>query len=188
MIDISKAEKAFIDSLPRILNCNEIFCFAKIFVKQMRRIFAEIEYCQIYSNIENFNESILDELAVCFKIDWYDTSESIDIKRNKIKNCLKIYRYKGTVYAVETAINAVYKSEVKEWYEYAGEPYHFKINIDADIAISEERITKILEQVNYYKNARSYIDGIDINVNQYGNVYVGALPQINSHITIKSKE
>ena len=73
----------------------------------------------------------------------------------------------GTKYAVETALRNVYKgASIKEWFEYGGRPYYFKINIDTSgSSLAENAYADILNKVQFYKNLRSHCDGLYIKLN-----------------------
>ena len=57
----------------------------------------------------------------------YNPGWDIEAKRATIKSSDKIYRKRGTKWAVEQVIADVFGGGfVTEWNEYGGEPYHFK--------------------------------------------------------------
>lgn len=109
----------------------------------------------------------LDELAYENKIDWYDYRGDIETKRSQIKNSFNVYRHLGTKSAVMDAITIFYPdSNVFEWFEYGGKPYHFMVEIDAENqeeggSSATEIYQKISERVRYNKNCRSVLDEIN---------------------------
>jgi len=60
--------------------------------------------------------------------------------------------------------------EIKEWFEYQGEPYKFKIYIDVnrtlegDVVLSEGTQKKLLNLVDEYKDERSWLDELSVGV------------------------
>jgi len=65
-------------------------------------------------------------------VDWWDYNYTLEEKRKTLKDSWNVHRTLGTKGAVEKAISAIYPgTEVREWFEYAGQPYHFKLLIDA---------------------------------------------------------
>ena len=107
----------------------------------------------IYTQIDELDEAVLDILAYDLKVDWYDTEAGIENKRQAIKECILVHKFKGTKYAVETAMRSMYdKVTVSEWFEYGGEPYHFRIAIYAS--------TNIIGKLQYAKNLRSVLDEV----------------------------
>lgn len=114
----------------------------------------------IYTQINALPEALLDILAYDFKVEWYDYEGSIEEKRKTILECFAIHRFKGTKFAVENALEGIYSQvKVSEWFEYGGEPYHFSVTIN-DSTKDEEKRTRILEKVQYYKNLRSVLDSV----------------------------
>ena len=90
----------------------------------------EIDRVRIISNIDGLDEAVLDILARDFKVDWYDPDYSLEEKRRTLKDSWRVHKTLGTRAAVETAISAIYpETTVEEWFEYGGEPYHFKLEI-----------------------------------------------------------
>lgn len=123
---------------------------------------AEIALLALYPRIDQLPEDLLDILAHDFKVDWWDHSYSLEEKRRTLKDSWRVHKTLGTKAAVETAISAIYPhTKVLEWWEYGGEPYHFRldINITSDSG-DRERQRRVLERLNFYKNLRSHVDGI----------------------------
>ena len=123
---------------------------------------AEIDRLRIVSNIDNLEEALLAILARDFKVDWWDANYSLEEKRQTVKDSWRVHKTLGTKAAVETALRAIYpKATVEEWFEYGGEPYHFKLSIDLTGETSDAaRPWRVLERVNFYKSLRSYMEEI----------------------------
>lgn len=184
MININNAD--ICETLPEVLKNNkDIYAFAKAFEIQLKKTINCAKNIIIYSNIDHLPESILDQLAYDLKCDWYDKNYNLDTKRDLIKNCIKVHTYKGTVYAVETAVNSIYPCELTEWFEYDGEPFGFKLNLTINsTGVTAEIINKLIEQMNYYKNARSHLDDLSITVVESGNLYTGAGAEICTELVV----
>lgn len=122
----------------------------------------EIERLRIYPNIGRQDEKLLDILAYDFKVDWWDPDYSLEEKRRTLANSWRVHKILGTKAAVETAIRAIYPhAEVREWFEYGGKPYHFKLNIDLTGELSDAaRPYRVLDRVNFYKSLRSHVEEI----------------------------
>ena len=122
----------------------------------------EIGRISIYPKIDELPEALLDILAYDFKVDWWDPNYSLEEKRQVFKDSWYVHRHMGTKAAVERAISAIYpNTRVLEWWEYGGEPYHFKldINVTSD-HIDSDKQRRVLERLNFYKNLRSHNDGV----------------------------
>ena len=99
----------------------------------------EINPLRIYTRIDELPEWLLDILARDFAVDWYDRSYTLEEKRKTIKDSFYVHRHRGTKAAVERAISAIYPNpKVLEWFEYGGDPYHFKLRITVDFAAINE--------------------------------------------------
>ena len=123
---------------------------------------AELDRLRIISNIDNLEEALLAILARDFKVDWYDPDYSLEEKRRTVKSSWRVHKTLGTKAAVETAIRAIYPlTTVEEWFEYGGEPYHFRLNIDITSDSGDRaRQKRVLERLNFYKSLRSHNDGV----------------------------
>ena len=126
----------------------------------------EIEQLRIYPVIDRLDEQLLDILAYDFKVDWWDADYSLEEKRRTLKDSWRVHKVLGTKAAVETALRAIYpKAQVQEWFEYGGEPYRFKLDIDLTGELSDAaRPWRVLERVNYYKSLRSHLDSIEFTI------------------------
>ncbi|MCL1866271.1 MAG: phage tail protein I [Oscillospiraceae bacterium] len=120
---------------------------------------AKIPQLRVWDMIDKLDHENLDELAWELNIEWYDKDLPIESKRETIKAAQRVQATLGTKYAVETALNAIYPdTAVKEWFEYGGDPYTFRIQIKA--AADAEKQAQVLEQIRFYKNLRSHLDEI----------------------------
>lgn len=120
------------------------------------------EYAKIFPQIDTLPEEVLDILAYDLKIDWYEVDAPVENKRQAVKECMLVHKFKGTKYAVETALHSVYKSaEVKEWFEYDGEPYHFKVKVYGS---SHSDLNVLYSKLQYAKNLRSVLDTVDFEL------------------------
>lgn len=124
---------------------------------------AEIALLALYPRIDELPEDLLDILAYDFKVDWWDPSYSLEEKRRVFKGSWYVHKHMGTKAAVETAISAIYPdTKVLEWFEYGGEPYHFKLLVNAAYElIDPEKHRRVLERVAYYKSLRSHMDEVE---------------------------
>lgn len=135
---------------------------AEVTARLLARRPEEIDRLRIYPNIHRLDEKLLDLLAYDFKVDWWDADYNLAEKRRTLADSWRVHKLLGTKSAVETALRAIYpNAEVQEWFEYGGEPYFFKLNIDLTGEISNAaRPWRVLERVNFYKSLRSHVDKI----------------------------
>ena len=147
----------------------------------------EIDLLRIYQRIDELDEDLLDILAYDFKVDWWDYNYSLDVKRQTLKDNWRVHRMLGTRAALELALSAIYPgARAEEWFEYGGTPYCFRLYIDAsDADIGDAKHRRVLDRVNYWKNLRSHLEGIEYHKTiPTGNLYAGVGIVTRRHISI----
>lgn len=177
----------FTQYLPQVLkNDKDIFFLTHIVAEELQELMKLSFLDTIYSRIEELDENVLDVLAYDFHVDWYDYNYPIEIKRNLIKDSIKVHKYLGTKYAVETALKNVYpNSYIKEWFEYGGNPFFFRIFVNVSkYGINAEQQKKIQKEVESYKNLRSKLEKISFNLGSTGNIKTGAFIKTSHFIKI----
>ena len=156
--------KELLRSLPQVLQEDRsLSALAEAVAAVLAEEAGKADRARIYPALEIQPEEVLDILAYDFKVDWWDPDYTAEEKLQTLRDSFDVHRRLGTKRAVETAISGIYEeTEVTEWFEYGGEPYHFKIMIDAAYQDADpEKHAKVLEGVNYYKNLRSVLDGVE---------------------------
>ena len=119
---------------------------------------SDTSHALIYPDVDDLPEGLLDILAYDLNVEWYDYEGELSEKRATIRECMKIHKFKGTKAAILMALKTVYADvEVQEWFEYGGEPYHFKIYIKHDHS-GYSKLARLLQKVRYYKNLRSTLE------------------------------
>lgn len=136
---------------------------AEAFAELLAQRPEEIDRLRIYPAIDRLDERLLDILAYDFKVDWWDTDYSLEEKRRTLKNSWRVHKTLGTKAAVEMAVSAIYpNTQVVEWWEYGGEPYHFRLHINvSDDNIESDKQRRVLSRLDTYKNLRSHLDTIN---------------------------
>ena len=154
----------FLRALPPVLrNDRRMIALGQVGAEELSDRMSEIEKAAIYPRIDELDEALLDILAYDFKVDWYGYDYPLETKRALLKSSFYIHRHLGTKGAVEAAIQSVYpKSIVEEWFDYVdgGNPYTFRIVLDASTPAVPVNNTDLLRAVNLYKSLRSHLDGI----------------------------
>lgn len=137
----------------------------------------------ILSRIDELPEEILDALAWEYHVDTYDTEYSVNRKRALVGEAIKDHRYKGTPYALKTALSIIADAELEEWYQYDAAPYHFRIHLQRMPASAAE-YRKVDSICRLTKNVRSWCDGVQCDVALDWPIYVGGAKEIKTAITI----
>ena len=92
-----------------------------------------LEYAKrtmLCADIDELPEYLVNYLAVENDASYYTEDMAIGVKRNIVKNALYWKYEAGSVAAVSELVNTVLGNGiVREWYEYGGDPYSFKIYV-----------------------------------------------------------
>lgn len=166
----------------------------KIFDEICEERFSQIDLeCVLVSIIDNVPSSALPHLAEQYHItgnEGWLQALSEEEKRNLIKSSIKMHRYKGTKYALEEifkTLNIV--GNIEEWFNYGGEPYHFKVILQIfNRSINEETENKLRALINEYKNERSWLEEIQFHLTSTSKMHAYSALVSNETITINSKD
>lgn len=143
-------------SLPAVLaNDDNMAALAAAVAEVLANRVDEIGRVDIYSQIDQLPNELLDILAYDFKVDWWDANYTLEEKRRTLKDSWNVHRRLGTKAAVVLAISAIYPdTQVSEWWEYGGKPYHFKLLIDATYEdVDPDRHQRVIDRVAFIKSA-----------------------------------
>jgi len=125
-----------------------------------QRIYALASQAVVFSNIDNLAENWLDLLAVDLNVDYYDTTLPVEAKRELVRKSIPMHRKKGTPWAVEELIRIVFgEGYVEEWWEYGGEPYHFRV-LSSNPLATPEAARNFRAALESAQNLRSSLDDI----------------------------
>lgn len=177
----------FTRSLPPTLKDDpEINALGRAIAGQLQITAQQIRRNIIYARIDELDEQTLDILAYDLHVDWYDNSYPIEVKRQTIKDSVKIHRRLGTKYAVETALGAVFPgTRVEEWFEYGGDPYTFRVIINAtENGVTAAQQAAVLERVIFYKNLRSHLEAVRFKMEKKTTVHVGGIHSIGTRLEV----
>ena len=177
----------FTRSLPPTLkNDPEMNALGRVIAEQLQITARQIRQNIIYARIDELDEQTLDILAYDLHVDWYDHSYPIEVKRQTIKDSVKIHRRLGTKYAVETALGAVFPgTRVEEWFEYGGDPYTFRVIINAtENGVTAAQQAAVLERVIFYKNLRSHLEAVRFKVEKKTAVHVVGYHSIGTRMEV----
>lgn len=174
MSNLSNVE--LIKLLPPVLQ-KDTFCntLSEVFGKQMKELDEEAGKLFDFRNYEDMPEELLDYLAFQNHVDFYDVNLDIEIKREILRDNVVLHRKKGTKQAVINAASTIFgKTTLKEWFEYDGEPFGFKVDVElSNIGATQENIEKFEKLVDGYKNTRSWVETVNFSLSTTGIEYYG---------------
>lgn len=141
----------------------------------------------ILPRVDELDHVMLDSLAIQYDTPFYEQSLTIERKRELIKNTINWHKKKGTVAAVEEIARTICKdSVVREWFDYAGKPYMFKIET-SEYVMDEKIYDELRKVVDSVKNIRSRLESIYIKREKQRSIYFGGTIHIGKTISIGGK-
>lgn len=149
------------DVLPEVLKQKpEVQALSYALQQANQQVLKCLKNIELFYSIDSLPEPILDLLAVEWQTLNYRQDHSIDVKRTLIKNTFIWHNKMGTASVMEEYLKSVYGGgTVQEWFEYDGEPYHFRIDVDmTGMGIEVGQHKEVIKQIEQYKNARSQLD------------------------------
>ena len=162
--------------------------FAYAVQSQIVSVSLAIEHARIYSRIDSLAEEVLDELAWQFNVVEYNNDYDISLKRELIKRCMEQHYRRGTVASVEDVVKKIFgNAEVEEWFDYGGQPYHFKVHT-SNAEATDEMIHELARIVKETQNVRSYIEEVIVEIIQSMNLYVGCKAIIMDEVSLQTAE
>lgn len=139
-----------------------------------------------FAFVMELDEEMADHLCLSLDIKGYKADLSLQKKRLLIRSALLNYSRMGTKAALEDAVGIIHGgTTVQENWEYGGQPYFFRVAVDAgQEKVAENPVGRLLDTIMEYKNARSWLQGITVDVIEPGSVYTGALPEMGTMLVI----
>ena len=155
---------SLLDVLPEsILLDPKLKASAEALDAQLKSVTAATREVLHLPRLDELSGNILDYLAEQFHLDFFEPLYLTETeKRNLIRESIAWHRIKGTPAAVEKIARDVFRdAKILEWFEYGGEPYHFKIQSKGYKETPDGWLT-YLRMVDVAKNVRSWCDNYEV--------------------------
>lgn len=141
----------------------------------------------VFAAIDSAPDYVLDMLALELNTQYYDDTLPIQVKRKLVKNTMAWYVSAGTPQAVEELVIKVFgKGEVKEWFQYGGEPFFFKILTNAPM--DRNSIKQFTEMITCIKNTRSHLERLEFDRELAFQLYSYGVCMMESRVKIGWEE
>ena len=118
--------------------------------------------------VDTVNASALPNLAEQLHIlgEGWQFARDDDERRRLLKRAIELHRYKGTRWAIQQVLETLALSgQISEWFQYGGQPYYFKINVDLSTrGIDEATFDALVALITEYKNVRSHLEQLSISL------------------------
>ena len=151
------------DGLPEWLGDDvRVQALAYAINRQTRRLLIYSDRAKVYADVMKCSHAVLDMLAFELQIPRYKDSYSIDIKRRMVLNGLSYWLRMGTVGAMEDLCSDIFSNaEVTEWFDYDGEPGHFRVTTD-NARITDADVKDFYKVINTVKRLSAHLDEIEL--------------------------
>ncbi|WP_020621173.1 phage tail protein I [Paenibacillus daejeonensis] len=175
-----------IDLIPPNLRSDpNVRAAAEALDSELEQITALTPRLTLLANIDQLDESLIDELAWQLHVDFYDPELPLEQKQDLVRFSLRWHKRKGTPSAVNELISTIFGSgTVVEWYEYGGEPGYFRVRT-SDPSANADRAAQFLAAINSVKNERSWLEAIEITTEGFMNLRFGIAAHIGKHLTAR---
>ena len=160
MISLSEIGGLY-QSLPANLKDIQTKAFCYTIDKQITKLLERAEKIKVWSSIETVDERYLDHMAADCRTLFYDPSLPTDAKRKLIANSQYWYMKLGSLQAIEEMFQIAFQNEtsIKQWFEYGGSPYHFRI-YTKNIEIDHKKHEELKAILNKIKRFSAQLDAI----------------------------
>lgn len=182
---------SLLDLLPdNLLADKQINATARALDTELSKATAATLETLLIARINELPEPVLDLLAWQWHVDFYEPlGMDVETKRKLIINSIAWHRIKGTAAAVQKMVEAAWEGcNVEEWFDYGGEPYHFRVVNVTAAHVDEEVLRNVLRAIYATKNVRSWLDGINFLRRAEATVYACALPGLHKRYIAGPKQ
>lgn len=143
-----------------------VSALAAAFDSEIHRFDYYSRHQSVWNQLDNLSEQELDALAEELNLPWYLFDAPIETKRRVIHDGDKVYSHLGTVYAVNEVISAYFgDGTVQEWFDYGGQPFHFRI-VSNNPLISNEYLQRFLWLLEQVKRRSAQLDNIILRMRE----------------------
>ncbi|MCM3567840.1 phage tail protein I [Neobacillus mesonae] len=118
------------------------------------------ENTSLLKQFDGLPDNLLDFIAYEEQVDFYETVMGVDEKRALIDRAQLVHQLKGTPAAIEEVASIFFKNAlVREWFEYGGNPFHFRIETDETFK-SEADIARLFRLIDVTKRKSTRLEGV----------------------------
>lgn len=183
MIKLSSSR--FTDIMPENLaEQPEIQALAYAVGRQLEKLLAYADGARTYAAIYAVPEKVLDLLAVELRTPYYDENFSLPTKRALIQETILFYTQMGTPAATEKIVSSIFgRGYIKEWFEYNGEPHHFRVIVENMEAV-EKLLGEFLNVLRAVKRLSSWLDSVTVLQRHEHHLYTGFAVRVGRIVSV----
>lgn len=155
----------FTSILPETLSQQtEIRALAYAVGRQIEKLCGYADNARIYAAVAFMPEESLDLMAVELRTPAYDETYPVKVKRALVGDTLTFYSQMGTPAAVNKIIETIFAAgHIEEWFEYGGEPYHFRA-VTTNPAVTSKDVDTFRRVLGSVKRLSAWLDEIILDL------------------------
>lgn len=175
----------FTDIMPENLaEQPEIQALAYAVGRQAEKLLAYADGARTYAAIYAVPEKVLDLLAVELRTPYYDENFSLPTKRALIQETILFYTQMGTPAATEKIVSSIFgRGYIKEWFEYNGEPHHFRVIVE-NMEAAEKLLKEFLNVLRAVKRLSSWLDSVTVLQRHEHHLYTGFAVRVGRIVSL----
>lgn len=175
----------FTDIMPENLaEQTEIQALAYAVGRQVEKLLAYADGARTYAAIYAVPEKVLDLLAVELRTPYYDENFSLPTKRALIQETILFYTQMGTPAATEKIVSSIFgRGYIKEWFEYNGEPHHFRVIVE-NMEAAEKLLGEFLNVLRAVKRLSSWLDSVTVLQRHEHHLYTGFAVRVGRIVSL----
>lgn len=174
MIKIRDCE--ILNLLPYTFKTPRRQALSKALVKVRARCYDIMSSVLFWGDIENANNALLDAMAAELDCAFYSSDMSAEQKRSIIAANFEYNSKVGTVSSIMVLLAVAFGAgEFKEWFEYGGEPYHFKVVVRSKppLCVTESGYGLFFKNIEKIKPVRTKMEDVRFTRSTDLNIYAG---------------
>ncbi|TVX93056.1 phage tail protein I [Paenibacillus agilis] len=177
---------SLLDILPHSLRGDDsVVAAAKAIDKELQGITEMVQRLSIFKHSDQWTNDETNELAWQFHVDFYDPSLPLPQRRELVRNAIKWHRQKGTPVAVEELVVTLFgDGKVEEWFEYGGQPHHFRV-VTNNPGVTAERAQDFIDAVDSVKRASAKLERVIINQTESMQIMYAAVLHMGEKMTVE---
>ena len=160
MINIDTA--TILDILPHTFLTDECRAVAAAIQRMNAKYSTVFTGLLLWGDLANAPDNTLDALAAEVDAPFYETELTPERKREIIYAAFARNSRIGTVQSITELLTAAFgDGKLEEWYDYGGEPYHFRIDIITEYpkSITQKGFELLINNISKLKPIRAKLDG-----------------------------
>ena len=177
MEQILFSESTVLNGIPEILAREPwVQARSKLRALEKKKFLRKISESQRYTNPENLPERLMDLFALDALLYQYRDTDPPEKKIEHLKKAFMLWSTAGTLGAPQMVADIFFEGAgtVREWFDYNGDPDHFRVDV-INFSLPWSELRKFIEKSFYFRRLSQQLDEIRTILRaQAAPVHIGA--------------